>query len=45
MKPDLAFAHRYNRMKSITTLITTFTFVLTAMTAAARPVKIGRAHV
>ena len=40
MKPDLAFAHRYNRMKSITTLITTFTFVLTAMTAAARPVKV-----
>ena len=35
MKHDFAFAHRFNRIKSITTLITTFTFVLTAMTAAA----------
>ena len=40
MKIDFAFAHRFNRMKSIVTLITTFTFVLTAMTAAAKPVKV-----
>ena len=40
MKHFFAFAHRFNRMKNITLLITMFTFALTAMTVAARPVKV-----